>query len=198
MTDAFAEAAAKMAGPTPKEIELELTIVRYSDRVSELAQDLSSAKHLVQSKNTQITRLETENVRLKMARTDQELATQVAGLRTEVGKKDRELVELRRQLAVFTENEKIILRRAAAADAKVATVQETLVRMQRSRDAAQAETEAHDRARAEAVTAMISASDRARKLEERLAAWENMGKKATGSVGGGPLGPNSALLKAKK
>jgi chromosome segregation ATPase len=158
--------------PTPQEIELELLQRRFEGRLAELTQDLRSARSLVSEKNSQIVRLEAENLRLKMTRTDRELSTQIDGLRTEVGKKDRELVELRRQIEKFVENEKVILHRAAVADQKVATVQNTLVTMQRSRDAAQAETEKHDRARAEAVTQMIAAADRARRAEERLAELE--------------------------
>ncbi len=165
-------------------LQQELLIAAFGDRIKAAEGDLASAKSLIQEKNKQITRLETENVRLKMERADKELRTQVEGLRTEVGKKDAALVAHKRQIDIFLENEKVILRRAASAEAKVLSVQETLVRMQRSRDAAQAEVEVHDKARIEAVGQMVSAADRARKLEERLAEIEKKSKS--------PIAPPSA------
>lgn len=179
-----------LSSPTTKEIQQDIALVALRASLSAAEADLAALKSLVSSKNVQITRLEAENVRLKMQRTDKELATQVEGLRKEVGLKDRALVDYRRQLDTFTENEKVILRRAAVADAKVVTVQETLVRMQRSHDAAQLETEAHERDRLEAVTAMVAASDRARKLEERLAEIEKKGKP--------PIAPQTALKSKTK
>lgn len=160
------------APPTAKEVELELTLGRFETRLSELAQDKRSLVDQLKVQSDKVIRLEAEVVRLRMTRTDAELSTQVDGLRKEVGKKDRELVDFRRELEKFRENEKVILHRAATADAKVATVQNTLVTMQRSRDAAQLEVEKHDRARTEAVTQMIAASDRARRAEEKLAGLE--------------------------
>lgn len=163
---------ADLMPPSTHEVNLTIQLQASAKLVGDLERDVKSLTALVSAKNASIIRLETENGRLKMARTDKELSTQVDGLRIEVGKKDRELVDLRRRLDVFVENEKIILRRAANAEQKVAIVQETLVRMQRSRDAAQAETEKHERDRLEAVGNMIAASDRARKAEERLAQLE--------------------------
>ncbi len=162
--------------PTAKELQQEVLLLAVSDRLKATEADLASLKALVTAKNAQLTRLEAENLRLKMTRTDKDLATQVEGLRKEVGQKDRALVDYRRQLDSFLENEKIILRRAASAEAKVVTVQETLVLMQRSRDAAQAETEAHDRARHEAVSQMVAEADKARKLGERLTELEKKTK----------------------
>jgi chromosome segregation ATPase len=158
--------------PTTKEVNQELTIIALGDRLKLLEADLKSAGEISKVTNERVRKLEAENIRLKMERTDKELASQVEGLRKEVGKKDKELVELKRELEKFKENEKVILHRAAVADQKVTTVQNTLVTMQRSRDAAQTEVEKHDRARSEAVTQMIAASDRARRAEERLAQLE--------------------------
>jgi chromosome segregation ATPase len=155
--------------PSSREVNLEIQRDAAVEHARSQERDIKSLRDLVSAKNISIIRLETENGRLKMTRSDKELSTQVDGLRIEVGKKDRELVELRRRIETFVENEKIILRRAASAEAKIVTVQETLVRMQRARDAAQVETEKHDRERLEAVAQMISAADRAQKAEARLA-----------------------------
>jgi hypothetical protein len=158
--------------PTTKELQHELVIRELNARLEATEANERHLTKLVQSKNEQVIRLEAENLRLRMARTDKELTVQVEGLRKEVGLKDRALVDYKRQLDKFLENEKILLRRTAIAEQKVATVQETLVQMQRSRDAAHDETEVHEKDRLEAVGQMVAASDRARRLEERLAKYE--------------------------
>lgn len=162
--------------PTPKELQQEILLLAVGDRLKATEADLASLKSLVSAKNVQITRLETDNVRLKMLRADKELAVQVEGLRHEVGRKDRELVDLRRKLEAFQENEKITLHRAAVAEQKVATVQNTLVTMQRSRDAAHLKVEEHERDRLEAVRTMVHAQDRAKVAEAKLVELEKRTK----------------------
>jgi chromosome segregation ATPase len=158
--------------PTPQEIEFELAFQKHLAHLDTVVAERRSLADQVRVQGDKVLRLEAELVRLRMQRTDAALAAEVDGLRTEVGKKDRELVELRRKLASLQENEAIVLHRAAVADQKVSTVQNTLAAMQRGRDAAYEEVERHDRARAEAVTAMVAAADRARRAEERLAELE--------------------------
>jgi CheY-like chemotaxis protein len=169
--------------PTPKEIELELTLRRFEERLAEIAAEKRSLTDQVKVQGDKVIRLEAENVRLKMQRTDAALATEVEGLRSEVGRKDRALVDYRRQLDKFLENEKLILRRAddnekmllqraTSAEQKIVLMQTTMERMQKARDAAYLEVEKHDRERLEAVSKIVAASDRARKAEERLAQFE--------------------------
>jgi chromosome segregation ATPase len=182
--------SAALSGPTTKEIQQDIALVALRASLSASQADLAALKSLISSKNVQITRLEAENVRLKMTRTDKELATQVDGLRHEVGRKDRALVDYRRQLNTFLENEKVILHRAAVAEQKVLTVQNTLTTMQRARDAAQLEVEKHERDRLDAVRTMIAAQDRAKTAEARIAELEKKGKP--------PIAPNQNALKSKK
>jgi hypothetical protein len=169
---------------TPESVADELaesraTLRRFEERIIELAKDSASLKALVSEKNTQIVRLEAENVRLKMTRTDAELGKQVDGLRIEVGKKDRELVDLRRAVEKYQGNEKILLGRALLAEQKTLAFQNTLITAQVARDAAQArEQEAKDSAderveeqnqlRLEAVRGMVSAVDRSGKLDQKV------------------------------
>jgi hypothetical protein len=160
------------AAPSTHEVNLAIQLDATRQIIKNLERDNKDLKALVSAKNSSIIKLETENGRLKMTRSDKELVTQVEGLRKEVGLKDRALIDYKRQLDIFLENEKIILRRAANAEQKVVTVQETLVRMQRSRDAAHVEVEKHDRDRLEAVRTMIDASDRAKKAEARVVELE--------------------------
>jgi len=115
-------------------IALELRIVNLTKRSSDFESEVLSLKSLVREKNAQVIRLEAENVRLKMARTDKELQGQVDGLRKEVGQKDRALVDYKRQLDKFTENEKLLLVRTASAEQKTVTLQNTLTTMQIARD----------------------------------------------------------------
>lgn len=173
-----------MLAPTTKEVNQEILIVGLNGRINTLESDKVSLGALVSSKNSQITRLEAENLRLKMTRTDKELAVQVEGLRFEVGKKDRESVDLKRKLETFQDNEKIILRRAVAAEQKIVVMQNTMMTMQRGRDAAYLEVEKHDRERLESVRHMVDATDRAKKAEERIKEFEKKPK--------GPEAPKAA------
>lgn len=163
--------------PSTREVNLEIQLIAAGKIVESLESDKKSLTGVMVQKNAQVVRLEAEVVRLRMTRTDKELQTQVDGLRIEVGKKDRELVELKRAVATFQENEKITLRRATSAEQKIATMQETLTRMQRSRDAAHVEVEKHDRERLDAVGNMMSWADRAKKAEARIAELEGKGGK---------------------
>lgn len=165
-----------VAPPTAKEVELELALKRFQDLMVEKANERRSLENQLKVQSDKVLRLEAEVVRLKMTRTDAQLAAEVDGLRKEVGKKDRETVELRRELdkvrSDWKDTEKILLLRTSTAEDKAATFQRTFQTMQASRDAADTKVAEADRARAEAVTQMIAASDRARKAEERLAALE--------------------------
>jgi chromosome segregation ATPase len=177
--------------PTTKEINQGLLIEALGDKLKVVEGDLKSLQDVVRLKNEKVLKLEAENIRLKMQRTDAELATQVDGLRTEVGKKDRELVELRRRLETLQENEAIILRRAATAEEKVKVMQTTMGTMQRARDTAHEDVERHDRERLDAVRQMVDAQDRAKKLEARVAELEN--KKKTVS----PIAKDQNVLRPK-
>jgi len=162
--------------PTANSIELELTVRRFEGRLAELAGDLRSAKELVSSKNSQIIKLEAENLRLKMTRTDKELSTEVDGLRREVGLKHKELVDLKRRLEVFQDNEKVTLHRAVAAEQKIVIMQTTMTTMQKARDAAHLEVEKHDRERLEAVRNMVDYDDRMKKALARVKELEPKNK----------------------
>jgi hypothetical protein len=163
-----------MDTPTEEQEQLSLEaqrqISRLLDHNSELVKDSHSLQSLVSTKNAAIVRLEAENLRLKMTRTDKELSTQVDALRTEVGKKDKLLVEYQKVIENYKGNEIIILRRAAVAEQKVATVQDTMTRIQKSRDASAAEADKNDKARLDAIRDMVAVSDQLRKANERAAA----------------------------
>lgn len=158
--------------PTTKELELELTINRFQDAFAEVAKEKRSLVDQLKIQSDKVIRLEAQNVGLKMTRTDKELSSQVDGLRIEVGKKDRELVDLKRRLQTLQENEALILRRAASAEEKIRIQQTTMETFQKSRDAAHEAVERHDRERLEAVRTMIEAQDRAKKAEARVAELE--------------------------
>jgi len=164
------------SGPTTKEINQALLIDALGERLKLAEANEKSLQDVVRGKNAQIIRLEAENARLKMQRSDAELGTQVVGLRAEVGKKDRELVDLKRSNATFKENEIIILRRAAAAEQKIIVMQTTMETFQKSRDAAHALVEKHDKERLEAVKISIDYSDRAKKAEALVAELEKKPK----------------------
>jgi hypothetical protein len=147
----------------------DIKINNLSEHCMVAEREVKDLKGVVSQKNAQVVRLEAENVRLKMQRTDAELAGQVEGLRKEVGIKDRALVDYKRQLAIFIENEKLILARASAAEQKVATLQNTLTAMQVDRDtserrAASASDVARESERlvAQAVVKAKDADERAR------------------------------------
>jgi hypothetical protein len=127
---------------TQERIALEIRIVNLTKRAGEAEAEANSLKALVKEKNAQVIRLEAENVRLKMVRTDKELQAQVDGLRKEVGQKDRALVDYKRQLDKFLENEKMILVRAASAEQKVSILQATIATMQTARDVSERRVEA--------------------------------------------------------
>jgi len=190
MADAFAEAAARMAGPTTNEINQAIQLDAIGKLLKSTEGDLSAARERVKALNDRTLKLETENVRLKMQRTDAELGKQVDGLRVEVGKKDRELLELRKRIAALQENEVIILRRAAVAEQKIVVMQNTIETMQRGRDAAYEQTEKHDRERLDAVRSMIDAQDRAKRAEARVAELEKRNTK--------PIAKDDNALRFKK
>jgi chromosome segregation ATPase len=177
------------SAPTTKEINQALLIEALGDRLKLAEANEKCLQDVVRGKNAQVTRLEAENVRLKMQRSDTELGAQVVGLRTEVGKKDRELVELKKSLATFKENEIIILRRAAAAEQKISVMQTTMETFQKSRDAAHTKVEQHEKERLEAVRTSIEYSDRMKKAETRVAELEGKGK---------PVQPKQGAFKPRK
>lgn len=190
--DSVAAPAPSEAETSIKDLNREIQLRAISTRLIETEKDLDEAKKLVSHKNAQITKLETENVRLKMQRTDRELAVQVDALRSEVGKKDRENVELRRRIEALQENEAIILRRAASAEQKVVLMQGTMETFQKSRDKAHLDVEKHDRERLDAVRQMVDAQDRAKKAETKLAELEGRGKAVK------PIAKDDNALKTKK
>ncbi len=178
--------------PTSKEVQQELLLIAVGDRLKAIEADLKSAQDVIKLKNERVLRLEAENIRLKMQRTDKELGIQVDGLRAEVGKKDKENVELRRRIEALQENEAIILRRAAAAEQKVVLMQNTMETIQKSRDKAHLDVERHDRDRLDAVRQMIDAQDRAKKAEAKIAELEGRGKATK------PIAKDGNALKLKK
>jgi chromosome segregation ATPase len=190
MADAFAEAAARAAGPTTKEINQAIQLTAVGELLKSTEADLRSSQDRVKALNDRTLKLETENVRLKMQRTDAELGKQVDGLRIEVGKKDRELLELRKRITMLQENEAIILRRAAVAEQKIVVMQNTIETMQRGRDSAFEQTEKHDRERLDAVRSMIDAQDRAKRAEARVAELEKRNTK--------PIAKDDNALRFKK
>jgi chromosome segregation ATPase len=178
------------AAPTTQELNQLILIEALNERLKSTEADLRSAEERVKIQNDKILKFEAENVRLKMQRTDAELSKQVDGLRIEVGKKDRELVDLRRRISSLQENEALILRRASTAEEKIKTVQHTMETIQKGRDAAYAETERHDRDRLDAVRQMVAAQDRAQKAEARLAELEKRNTK--------PIAKDHNALRMKK
>lgn len=178
--------------PTSRELNQAIQLTAIGDRLKSTEADLKSLQDVVRLKNEKVLKLETENVRLKMQRTDAELATQVDALRVEVGKKDRELVDLKKRITTLQENEALILRRASSAEQKISIMQNTMRTMQRARDAAHIEVEKHDRERLDAVRQMVGSEDRAKKAEQRLAEIENKGKAVN------PIAKDKNALKSKK
>lgn len=185
--DPIAEA---MLGPTTKELNQAIQLDAVGKLLKSSEADLRSAEERIKVQNDRILKLEAENLRLKMQRTDAELGKQVDGLRAEVGKKDRETVELRKTIATFRENEAITLRRASVAEEKIKVMMTTIETMQKGRDAAYAQTEQHDRDRLDAVRKMIDAQDRAKRAEARVAELEKKGKP--------PIAPGNALRTKKQ
>jgi chromosome segregation ATPase len=166
----------EISAPTTKEINQEILIRALGGKLEATEADLKSLKDAVRVKNEKIVKLEAENIRLKLERTDKELSAQVDGLRTEVSKKDRELVDLKRAVGTLKENEVLLLRRASAAEQKILLQQTTMERMQKSRDAAHAEVEAHEKDRLDAVRKVIDYDDRLKKANVRIAELEGKGK----------------------
>lgn len=177
--------------PTPSEIQKEILLIAVSDKLKETEADLKSLQDVVKAKNEKVTKLEAENIRLKMERTDKELTSQVEGLRIEVGKKDRELVELRKAVQTFKENEILTLRRVSAAEQKILLQQTTMERMQKSRDAAHAAVEQHDKDRLDAVRTSLDYDDRLKKANAKIADLEKI-------ISGNKLVRNSGSQLRKK
>ncbi len=150
--------------------EAQMRMSKVLEHNSELSKNARDLESLVKTKNSAIIRLEAENVRLKMTRTDKEMSSQIDGLRAEVSKKDRQLVEFQKVISTYKENEALILRRAASAEQKIVLMQTTMTTMQRSRDASNLEAEKHDRARLDAVREIATIGDNLRKANERSAA----------------------------
>lgn len=161
--------------PTPKEINQALLIEALGDKLKVSEGDLKSLQDAMKVKNDKVIKLEAENIRLKLQRTDAELQGQVDGLRIEVGKKDKELVDLRRRVQTLQDDEASILRRANVADEKVKTMMTTIETMQKGRDAAYAEMERHDKERLDAVRKMVDAVDAAKKAQARVLELEKKG-----------------------
>lgn len=148
-------------------VVLKIRIENLTKRSAQFETEAASLKSLVSQKNVQVIRLEAENVRLKMQRTDAELAAQVDGLRKEVGTKDRALVDYKRQLDRFLENEKLILARATAAEQKVATLQNTLTAMQADRDTSERRAAASSDVARESERLVAQAALKVRDADER-------------------------------
>lgn len=165
-----------LSSPTSKEINQEILIRTMGGKLTAVESDLKSLQDAVKVKNEKVIKLEAENIRLKLQRTDVELQSQVDGLRVEVGKKDKELVELRRRVEILQGDEASILRRASAAEQKIILMQTTMGTMQKSRDAAHLEVEQHDKDRLEAVRKAIDFEDRLKKANERIAELTGKGK----------------------
>lgn len=166
----------ELSAPSTKEINQEILIRAIGGKLESTEADLKSLQDVVKVKNEKIVRLEAENIRLKLQRTDAELQGQVDGLRIEVGKKDRELVDLKRAIGTLKENEVLLLRRASAAEQKISLQQITMERMQKSRDAAHAEVETHDKDRLDAVRQIVDYDDRLKKANARIVELEGKGK----------------------
>ena len=128
-----------------------------SEKMMGLERDLADLRKLVTEKNARIVRYEAENVRLKLQRTDAELATPVEALKKEVGTKDRRLVEIERATTLMRDSEVLALRRAAEAEQKVKVLQATLETMQTARDSAQRDIDVAQ----EAFRAAVSRADQA-------------------------------------
>ena len=173
--DPIAEA---MLGPTTKELNQAIQLDAVGKLLKSAETDLKSAGDRVKLQNEKILKLEAENVRLKLQRTDAELTAQVDGLRIEVGKKDRELVDLKRRIQSLQDDEVSILRRANVAEEKIKVMMTTIETMQKGRDAAYAQTEQHDKDRLDAVRKMVDAEDRAKRALARVAELEKKGKPA--------------------
>lgn len=148
-------------------VVLEMRVDNLMKRIAAFESEVMSLKSLVSQKNLQVIRLEAENVRLKMVRTDAELSKQVDGLRKEVGIKDRALVDYKRQLDIFLENEKLILVRATAAEQKTATLQNTLTTMQTARDASDRRAAAASDVARESERLVAQASGKVKEADER-------------------------------
>ena len=167
-------------------IALELKVVNLTRRSADAESEVVSLKSVVSQKNAQVVRLEAENVRLKMQRTDAELTAQVDGLRKEVGTKDRRLVEVKRTVTTMRDSEVLALRRAAEAEQKVRILQATIETMQTARDESERRASASmDAVReSERLTAIEIAKAMAAKEEARIATkpYENLLKLAEAVV----------------
>lgn len=144
-----------------------------SEKLLVAERDLKSLQGALKVKGEQVIRLEAENVRLKLVRTDEQLSLEVEGLRRAAGTRDRTLVELQRSIDQLKESEALALRRAAEAERKSAAFEGTLRTMQTARDSAQsAVAQAEQRVAdalseaAAAVRRSVDADERAKKATE--------------------------------
>jgi|KBSSwiStaDraftv2_1062776.scaffolds.fasta_scaffold03148_21 chromosome segregation ATPase len=175
---------------SPQELNQILIIEALNERLKSVEGDVRSAEERVKLQNDKILRLEAENIRLKMQRTDVELSKQVDGLRTEVGKKDKELVELRRRIDTLQSDQVSILRRATVAEEKIKIFQNTIETIQKGRDAAAEKAEQANQDRLDALRKMVDAEDRAKKAQTRVAELEKRNTK--------PIAKDHNALRAKK
>jgi hypothetical protein len=162
------------ADPEVKEITLNpMSIIRALEtKLTASEKDAADLKSVVQTKNAQIVKLEAENLRLKMTRTDEQLRLEVAGLRKAAGARDKELVDLKRKITMLEDSEKLALRRAAEAERKSDTLRVTLETMQKARDTAQG-------ARAQAEQRTQDAVAQARDAERKVVEADERAKNAT-------------------
>lgn len=178
------------AAPTTQELNQLILIEALNTKLTSVEADLRSAEERVKIQNDKILKFEAENVRLKMQRTDAELSKQVDGLRIEVGKKDKELVDLRRRIDTLQDDQVSILRRATIAEEKTKIFQNTIETMQKGRDAAAERADRSDQDRLDAVRKMVTAQDRAQKVEARVAELEKRNTK--------PIAKDHNALRTKK
>jgi hypothetical protein len=104
-----------------------------------LEKDLQSLKGAHRVKGDRNVQLEAEILRLKMLRTDEKLREDVEGLRKDVSVKDKEIVQLRKDLGLAETASKDERGRAHRATGRADALQETMGTMQHARDAAQVE-----------------------------------------------------------
>lgn len=130
----------------------------------------------VSRKDSQIAKLQAEEKRLRATRTDEQLQSEVEGLRRAVGAKDKVVIELQRALVTMKQSEAVALRRATEAERKTVMLENTLSTMQTARNVAQeqvARSEGAQRdqvARAEAAEKKCALAEAALKASEKIAA----------------------------
>jgi chromosome segregation ATPase len=142
--------------PSTKEANQLAEIKALAGRLESMEKDAKEQSSELGQKAERIRRLETELMKLKETRTDDQLALEVKSLRLAVSAKDRNAVELTRAIEHLKDAEKVALNRAKDAERKTPALETTIGTMQKARDAAetrctaaeQAFREAHSRANA--------------------------------------------------